>query len=135
MLVVDASVTLAWIHAEERTSAINAIAERVAAEGCIVPSIWSSEIANAVVMAMRRKRMTQAGLDEALATLRRMPIKIEQTGRELAWRYALPMAIRHKLTVYDATYLELAVRKQLPLATLDDELIAAARAEGIPVLP
>ena len=135
MIVMDASVTLAWIHEDERTPAINAIARRVAKEGFLVPALWSSEIANSLLMAMHRKRMSQAGVDEALALLRRMPIKFDYTGHELTWRVILPMATHYKLTVYDATYLELAVRHQIPLATLDKELIQAARAEGLTVLP
>ena len=79
--------------------------------------------------------MSQAGLDETLASLRRMPIKFDHTGHELVWRLVLPLATKNNLTVYDATYLELAIRKGLPLATTDGALADAARAEGVPVLP
>lgn len=72
---------------------------------------------------------------EALSTLRRLKIEIDHTGHETAWMNVLPRAQRYNLTVYDATYLELAIRKKLPLATLDDKLIASARAEGLSVLP
>ncbi len=135
MIVLDASVTLAWIHEDERTPQVVAIARQSVKSGVVVRSLWASEIANAMLMALRRKRMTQAGLDEALATLRRLRLSFDHTPHDLVWRQMLPLAMKHGLTVYDATYLELAIRKQLPLATLDESLAAAARVEKLEVLP
>jgi predicted nucleic acid-binding protein len=135
LIVLDASVTLAWIHEDERTPQVVSIARQSVKSGVIVPSLWASEIANALLMASRRKRMTEAGLNEALATLRRLRLSFDHTPHDLVWRQVLPLAMKHSLTVYDATYLELAIRKQLPLATLDEDLAAAARAENLEILP
>jgi predicted nucleic acid-binding protein len=109
--------------------------DRVAAEGAIVPHLWPLEIANGLEMAVRRKRFTVPDREETLSVFRRLPINIQAVQREQDWGIVLGLASRHRLTVYDASYLALALEKKLPLATLDEELAAAARAEGVPVLP
>ncbi|MBI4923817.1 MAG: type II toxin-antitoxin system VapC family toxin [Devosia nanyangense] len=109
--------------------------ERVAREGALVPHVWPLEVANGLPMAVRRKRIGGADREEAFSTLRRLPIEIQAVQRENDWGIVLGLAARHDLTIYDASYLALAVERKLPLATLDDALIAAARAAGVPVLP
>lgn len=86
-------------------------------------------------MAVRRKRITTADRDETLSVLRRLPIEIQAVRREWDWGAVLGLASRHRLTIYDASYLALALDKTMSLATLDEELAAAARAEGVAVLP
>jgi predicted nucleic acid-binding protein len=109
--------------------------DRVAAEGALVPHLWPLEIANGLEMAIRRKRITVPDRGETLAVLRRLPIDIQPVQRERDWGIVLGLASRHRLTAYDASYLALALEKKLPLATLDEELADAARAEGVAVLP
>ena len=86
-------------------------------------------------MALRKGRISRPYHDELLANFRRLRIKVETMPMAHYWERPIDLATQHKLTVYDASYLDLAIRSGLPLATLDDALIVAARAEGVPVLP
>jgi len=130
-VVVDSSATLAWVYNEETTGAIREILARVAERGAWVPALWRLEVANVLEMNVRRGRTAAAFRDSALADLAVLPINLDaDTGRH-AWGATLRLASRHRLSVYDAAYLELAQRRGLPLATLDQELRAAATAEGI----
>jgi predicted nucleic acid-binding protein len=96
-----------------------------------VPSIWAAEVGNALVVGERRKRSTEADTFRWLAFLRALPITIDDTSLDQCWSDALPLSRTHNLSLYDATYLELATRLKLPLATLDDKLRTAAGAVGI----
>jgi predicted nucleic acid-binding protein len=133
-LVLDNSSTMAWTFPEETTSAIDLVFSRVERAGAWVPGLWQIEVANVLQMAVRSKRYTLAFRDRALAALAVLPIDIEQTRLALVWGEIVQLAQRHDLTVYDATYLELAMRRNLPLATLDGDLRAAATREGVPLL-
>lgn len=93
------------------------------------------EVANGLQMAVRRKRIDAADREEALSVLRRLSIEIRAIRREHDWGIVLGLANRHSITAYDASCLALALEASLPLATFDGELIAAARAEGVVVLP
>jgi predicted nucleic acid-binding protein len=135
LIVLDASLALKWSHADERTPAVMDLSYRVAREGAVVPAMWIIEIANGLEMAVRKKRISVAVRDELIANFKRLKLEVEDTSSERVWGAALGLAHRHNLTVYDAGYLELAARRRLPLGTLDDELIAAAHAEGVAVLP
>jgi predicted nucleic acid-binding protein len=86
---------------------------------------------NALGLAERRKRITQEGIVAFLETLRRLPIQIERREAIWLWQATLPLAREHRLTAYDAAYLDLARREQLSLATLDHDLQAAGRALGV----
>jgi predicted nucleic acid-binding protein len=133
-LVIDSSITLAWYFEDEQTSASLAVLRRVAAEGAIVPALWRLEVANGLQTAVRRSRITATYRDSSLADLDSLAIALDAHTDEHAWTTTLQLAERHGLTLYDAAYLELARRRQLPLATLDRELAAAASAEQIPVV-
>jgi hypothetical protein len=125
-LVLDASTTLAWYFDDETTPETDAVLEQVARAGAVVPSLWRLEVANAFQMALRRKRITRSYRDEVLAQLRDMPISIDLETDAQAWTATLSLSERFSLTLYDATYLELAHRQNLPLATRDQELRSAA---------
>ena len=135
MIVVDASIALAWSYDDERTEAVLRIFERVAKHGAIAPDIWPLEIANSLQVAVRKTRISRPYRDELLANFRRLAIEIDHQPAVDVWGLVLGLADRHQLTVYDSAYMELALRKKLPLATLDQELAAAARLEGVSVLP
>lgn len=135
MIALDASFALAWSHLDEATSEIDSVMARVAVEGGIVPALWPIEVANGLEMAVRRKRIDAAARDRVVANLHRLPITIEAIDPQRVWVDAAALAARYRLTVYDAVYFEVAVRRRLPFATLDKELIAAARAEKVAVLP
>lgn len=134
-LVLDSSATLAWIHGDERTEPIEAMFDRVVESSAFVPGLWRLEIANSLNVAIRRKRISRAFRDEALADLAELDIIIDSETDLHAWQATIRLADLHGLTVYDAAYLELAQRRRLPLATLDKALADAARAAGIEVLP
>lgn len=128
--VIDASVVHSWVLAEGRPEA-DAIKLRLQSEGAVAPSLWWFEVRNGLVMAERRGRLTETGTARALHELNRLPISLEPPPDEDS---VLVLARRHRLTVYDASYLELAKREGLPLATLDGPLTSAARAEAVPLI-
>jgi predicted nucleic acid-binding protein len=133
-LVLDSSATLAWIYDEETTAAIRALFDRVADEGAMVPTLWRLEVANSLTVAMRRHRIDAEFRRAALADLALLDISTDQHTDGQAWSETLHLADRYRLTVYDAAYLELAQRRELPLATLDKDLRAAAQAAGTALL-
>ena len=132
--ILDASLTLSWFFEDERTPIGNALLEQTAENGAVVPSIWRLEIANALQMAIRRKRIDTIFRDLALGQLARLPIVVDPDTDYHAWTSTLRLADRFGLTVYDATYLELAHRHELPLATLDSALRVAGVGLGITML-
>lgn len=133
-LVLDCSVTLSWYFEDERTEASRAVLDQVVEEGAIVPPLWRFEVANGLQMAVRRRRIDGSFRDETLADLAELDILSDPDSDGQAWSSTLRLADRHRLTVYDAAYLELAQRRRLPLATLDLALSRAAVAELITVL-
>jgi len=126
--VLDASVAAAWVFADEdhpvAAAALTLIRND---EGC-VPSLWWFEIRNVLIVNERRGRLREADTALFLRTLARLPIVVDRAPEEMA---VLTLARRHGLTVYDASYLELAERHAAPLATLDVTLAQAARRENI----
>jgi predicted nucleic acid-binding protein len=130
-LVLDSSVTLAWVYSAEATVAVSDVLARVIESGAWVPALWRLEVANVLEMGVRKGRTDAAFRDAALADLALMPITVDAETDRHAWGATAKLAARHRLTLHDAAYLELARRRSLPLATLDQELRAAAAAEDI----
>ncbi len=130
--VIDASATLPWCFADEATEATNALLTRLRTgdEG-IVPAHWPVEVANALLIAVRRTRIPPEDVHQFLEDLEVLPIRVDTTTKNLVRAGVFPLAEQYELTVYDAAYLELAIRQNLPLATLDDDLRKAARAAGV----
>ena len=133
-LVLDPSLASSWYFEDERTPATDALLDRVADQGATVPGLWRLEVANGLRTAIRRKRIDKAFRDRAIAQLARLPITIDPDTDHYAWTTTLELADRFGLTSYDAAYLELAHRRTLPLATLDEPLRAAASALGVLLL-
>jgi predicted nucleic acid-binding protein len=133
-LVLDSSATLAWIYAYETTDAVRQTFEIVAEEGALVPALWRLEVANSLTVAVRRGRIDVALRNAALADLALLDIAIDPHTDAHSWTTTLHLADRFRLTLYDAAYLELAHRRSLPLASLDDDLRAAGHALGIALL-
>ena len=133
-LVLDASLTLSWYLDEEVGPAADNVLERVGEDGAYVPSLWRMEVANALQLALRRKRIDKDFRSRAFRHLEVLPIALDPETDTFVWSATVALADRFNLTVYDATYLELAHRRNLPLATLDKELIVAARALGVPTI-
>lgn len=130
-LVLDSSATLAWVYSDETTPAIRHVFDLVTRDGAWVPTLWRLEVGNILELGVRRGRTDTAFRDETLADLALLPINLDPETDRQAWGATLRLAARHRLTLYDASYLELAQRRALPLATLDEELRAAATAENV----
>jgi predicted nucleic acid-binding protein len=133
-LVLDASVTMAWYFEHEGTPATEEALDHVVENSAVVPAIWRFEVGNALQAAIRHKRIDTAFRDTALVKLSALPITIDVETDAYAWTTTLRLSERFGLTLYDAAYLELAQRRGVPLATLDQELCTAARSLGVPVL-
>jgi len=133
-LILDSSATLAWIYGDETTEAIRRVFEIVAESGALVPALWRLEVANSLTMAVRKRRIDPDFRRAALADLFLLDITTDQQTDSYAWTDTLNLADQLHLTVYDAAYLELARRRALPLATLDQQLRTAATAIGVAVL-
>ncbi len=133
-LIIDASLTMTWYFEDEATQASKDLLDTVARAGAVVPPLWRIEVANAFQSGIRRKRIDAAYRDASLADLGRLPIIIDADTDAHVWTTTLRLSDRYALTIYDACYLELAQRRNLPLATLDQELRAAAHALGLPLL-
>lgn len=133
-LVLDGSAALAAVLPTEQSPHALAILDRVAAESALVPVIWPTEVANGLLQAERRGRLTEEFRLRRLGDFSRLPVVVDFDSHHLAWSDTSRLAAQHELTVYDASYLELALRLRLPLATLDKALAAAASRERVPVL-
>lgn len=134
-LVLDSSAALAWVFGDEASPEMDAVFDQVAERGAFVPSLWILEIANALTVAVRRERITRNERDDALSDLTALDVSIDPETEQHAWKATLQLVDRHGLSVYDASYLELAQRKRLPLVTLDHALVRAAEAASVDVLP
>lgn len=132
--VFDASVTMAWCFEDERTPATEALLDRLSTTPAIVPQVWPLEVANVLVVAARKNRITPTLRAQFLTTLTRLPIHLDGAPMQDVFSALLPLAETCGLTVYDAGYLELAMRLGIPLATLDRELGEAARRVGVSLL-
>lgn len=128
--VADASIALAWYFGDEDSEPANRVRERLLDEEICVPAHWPLEVVNALLAALRRQRINQRELRELIDDFRRLPGLIDEQAGVSAWSATAELALEHGLTSYDAAYLELALRLDLPLATLDKALAKAARAAG-----
>lgn len=126
-VVPDVSAILALALDDEDTTFADAVIEAIARDEAIVPTLFWYEIRNVLVMAERRKRIAAARTTAFLSDLALLPFAVDDLPREAA---VLDLARRRSLNVYDASYLELALRREAPLATIDQALVAAARKEG-----
>lgn len=130
--VADASVTLAWCFPDEATPWTESLLDRVAqGEQVIAPAHWPTEVSNGLLMALRRKRIDRLRADWFLDTLSSLSTAVEPPLSMAQAKSVFELAVQHTLTLYDATYLDLALRMALPLATLDGALRRAAVAEKV----
>ena len=133
--VVDASATLPWYFLDEATPWSNSILSRLGvADDAVVPAHWPTEVSNAFLVAFRRKRIQRADIAVFWGDLQQLPISIEPAISITAAQTVTDLAIQNTLTFYDAVYLELAIRRGLPIAPLDNALRQAALACGIELL-
>lgn len=130
--VLDGSVALAWCFPDEKAPYPQAVLDSLAEARAVVPSLWHLEVGNSLLMGERRKRSSQADTAHWLGFLAPLPISVDEETPTRAWSDVLSLARAQNLSVYDAAYLELALRLGLPLATLERPLKAAAKAVGVP---
>lgn len=133
-LVVDASAVLSWCFEDEAGPHVEALIERIAAEGAAVPGHWALEMADGLVMGERRQRIKPAESMAFAALVEELPIVADEATGRRALHDTMSLAREHGLTAYDAAYLELAIRLGLPLATEDGSLTRAADRAGIALL-
>jgi predicted nucleic acid-binding protein len=133
--VFDSSVALAWVLPDEINRDTDALCDRLTYDTALVPPIWPLEIGNVLLVAMRRGRIGQSESQQILAKLRALPISVDAISTEQGFDTTFHLAASYELTTYDAAYLELAQRRELPLATLDNRLRAACVSAGVSVLP
>jgi len=132
--IIDASVALAWHFEDESSEYADRVLERLREDRVAVPSIWPLEVANALLIAERRGRLSPAKVAQAIEVTLEVPIYIHEVPAEMAFGPVLDLARAQGLSAYDAAYLELAMREGLPLATQDEALRAAAQRVGVPLV-
>ena len=133
--VVDNSIALAWCFEDEQTPGIMALLDRLIDEGAIAPQLWPIEALNGLLSAERRGRIDREVRRRLAGFLQALPIGIDDETASRSWSATAKLAEQHRLTAYDAAYLELAMRRGAPLATSDSALIAAATVAGVTLLP
>jgi predicted nucleic acid-binding protein len=132
--VLDASVALSWVFEDEYSPFAARLLDSAEANLILVPSIWSLEVANGLLSAVRRARMPAADAPYLLGTFDRLQVEFDRGPEPQALaRLALALGLAHRLSAYDACYLELALRRGLPLATQDHRLARAAATAGVSV--
>ena len=129
-LVLDASVTVSWHLRDEGHAGSNKILDRLYVEGAFVPTHWWFEVRNALIRSEQYGRASRRQTDDFLHLLRGLPVSLALLPDELA---VIELARRHRLSFYDAAYLELAKREGYTLATFDGDLVAAAKTERVPL--
>lgn len=125
--VLDASIPACWVLQDEEDPRADTAFARIKRDEAVVPSLWWFEIRNILVVNERRKRITESDTGVFLRDLAALRVRVDWEPDETV---VLRLARAHALSVYDASYLELSLREAIPLATLDSQLTAAARAEG-----
>jgi predicted nucleic acid-binding protein len=131
---LDCSATMAWHLGEAQPAGVVALLDKVFEHGGIVPNLWHLEVANALREASKQRRIEVEDMERILADVGLMPIEVDILTARQAWTRTWKLSRKHGLTPYDASYLELALRLDLPIATLDGKLAVAAAKEGVLVL-
>jgi predicted nucleic acid-binding protein len=132
--VVDASLAIAWVREAQATVDSDAALELIEnGSGAVAPALWRLEVANALLMLVRRGKITMDDFDIALERLKQLGVVMDVEFARLPFETVSKLAVEHALTVYDASYLELALRLNLPLACKDEPLKAAAAKAGVQV--
>jgi len=130
-LVADNSVVMAWCFSDETCHYADAVLEKLTEAGAVVPSIWPLEVINVLLVAERKNRLRHAESVQFIHLLSQLPIVVEREPAKPMMKAILTLARTTQLSSYDAAYLDLAMRKGLPLATSDQKLAAAAMISGV----
>jgi predicted nucleic acid-binding protein len=133
-LVLDASAALTWCFRDENAAFGERLLDMVSEAGAAVPALWHTEVSNVWLSSLKRGRLAEDELPFLADMFDRLPLHTDATPYERVRRDVLQLAREQRLSVYDATYLDLAMRRRLPLATLDLDLQRAARATGVSLI-
>jgi predicted nucleic acid-binding protein len=128
--VLDCSVTMAWLLGDEGTDQTIELLQSLETDEAVVPQLWGLEVANVLVVASRRGRVSEEERPRMVSALDDLPIEVDPFTHSHALSATLRLAAQLGISAYDAAYLELAMRRSLPLATLDSRLSAACRQAG-----
>jgi predicted nucleic acid-binding protein len=131
--VVDISVVMSWCFKDETNNYADTVLDRLTELVVVVPSIWPLEVVNVLLVAERQKRLSESDSIRFLTLLSQLPILVEYERPEMM-KELLALARSNNLSSYDASYLDLAMRKGVPIATLDNKLIEAAKRIDVPIL-
>ncbi|TPW12182.1 MAG: hypothetical protein FD130_1823 [Halothiobacillaceae bacterium] len=132
--VLDASVTMAWLFNDESSKYTDGILQRVESDTAWVPTLWLYEVANVLVTGESCHRFSEAQARRFTELLSSLPIQVKEPTKASLWGSVLDLSKEHRLTAYDAAYLDLAMREGIPLATQDKALRKAARRVGVELL-
>ena len=132
--VVDNSVVMSWCFKDETNRYADNVLDKLTDASAVVPSIWPLEVVNVLLVAERQKRLSESDSARFLTLLSQLPIVVEYERPEMMMKELLALARVNDLSSYDASYLDLAMRKGIPIATLDNKLIKAARRIDVPIL-
>jgi len=132
--VVDNSVVMSWCFKDETNKYADAILHKLCEARAVVPSIWPLEVVNVLLVAERRKRLSEADSTRFITLLTQLPIIVEQERPENMMKELLTFARANNLSSYDASYLDLAMKRGYPIATSDNKLIQAARRIDVQIL-
>ena len=133
--VLDSSVALSWVLPDEFNPALDRLCDRLSDDVALVPPIWPLEIGNALLVAVKRGRLTTRDLHRITTALRALPVEIETASTARSLDETLSLAQRYNLTTYGASYVELAQRRDVALATLDDRLRKVCSSAKVALLP
>lgn len=132
--IIDNSVVMSWCFKDETNKYTDAILDRLAKATAYVPAIWPLEVSNVLLVAERRKRLSQSDSSRFILLLSELPIIVEQESPERMFSEILALAREHKLSSYDASYLDLAMRRGLPIASTDKNILTAAKKSKVPIV-
>ncbi len=132
--VLDCSVAMSWAFEDEKSPQTDRLLDRARDHGAVVPSLWFLEVANAFVQAELRGRTSRSVTVQTIKRLQLLPIEVDDGTASRAFHEVIDIARSEGLTTYDAAYLELAIRRAVPLATKDRELAKASRRRGVSLL-
>ena len=132
--VIDNSVVMAWFFDDEANAYSDAVQELLIEHKALVPTIWPLEVANVLLVAERQKRISRAESGHFIALLSHLPIAVDPVNSDRVFHETLSLARQHMLSSYDASYLELAIRRGLPIASQDNAIIRAAQNVQIKII-